>query len=71
MDTALAKGLLAEPEVFVRHRPVVIVPVDNPAEIEEFGDLAEAQIVLAEEAVPVPKYVEEALDNAEATFVHV
>ena len=55
MDTALAKGLLAEPEVFVRHRPVVIVHVDNPAEIEEFGDLAEAQILLAEEAVPVPK----------------
>ena len=33
MDTALEEGLVVEPEVFVRNRPVVIVPADNPAEI--------------------------------------
>ncbi len=70
MNTALEEGLVAEPEVFVRNRPVVIVPADNPAGIEEFRDLAEAdaQIVLAEEAVPIARYAEEALDNADADY---
>ncbi len=70
MDTALEEGLVAEPEVFVRNRPVVIVPADNPAGIEEFRDLAEAdaQIVLAEEAVPIARYAEEVLDNADAEY---
>ncbi len=70
MNTALEEGLVAEPEVFVRNRPVVIVPADNPAGIEEFRDLAEAdaQIVLAEEAVPIARYVEEVLDNADAEY---
>jgi molybdate transport system substrate-binding protein len=70
MDTALEEGLLAEPEVFVRNRPVVIVPADNLAGIEEFRDLAEAdaQIVLAEEAVPIARYAEEVLDNADAEY---
>ena len=70
MDTALEEGLVAEPAVFVRNRPVVIVPADNPAGIEEFRDLAEAdaQIVLAEEAVPIARYAEEVLDNADAEY---
>ena len=70
MNTALEEGLVAEPEVFVRNRPVVIVPADNPDGIEEFRDLAEAdaQIVLAEEAVPIARYVEEVLDNADAEY---
>lgn len=70
MSTALEEGLVAEPEVFVRNRPVVIVPADNPAGIEEFRDLAEvdAQIVLAEEAVPIARYSEEVLDNADAEY---
>ena len=70
MDTALEEGLVAEPEVFVRNRPVVIVPADNPAGIEELRDLAEAdaQIVLAEEAVPIARYAEEVLDNADAEY---
>ena len=70
MDTALEEGLVAEPEVFVRNRPVVIVPADNPAGIEEFRELAEAdaQIVLAEEAVPIARYAEEVLDNADGEY---
>jgi len=70
MNTALEEGLVAEPEVFVRNRPVVIVPTDNPVGIEEFRDLAEAdaQIVLAEEAVPIARYAEEVLDNADAEY---
>ena len=70
MDTALEEGHVAEPEVFVRNRPVVIVPADNPAGVEEFRDLAEAdaRIVLAEEAVPIARYTEEVLDNADAEY---
>ena len=70
MDTALEEGLVAEPEVFVRNRPVVIVPADNPAGIEEFRDLAavDAQIVLAEQAVPIARYAEEVLDNVDAEY---
>jgi len=70
MDTALEEGLVTEPEIFVRNRPVVIVPADNPAGIEEFRDLADAdaQIVLAEETVPIARYAEEVLDNADAEY---
>ena len=70
MNTALEEGLVTEPDIFVRNRPVVIVPADNPAGIEEFRDLADvdAQIVLAEEAVPIARYAEEVLDNADAEY---
>ncbi len=70
MDTALEEGLVAEPEVFARNRPVLIVPAGNPAGIEEFRDLAESevQIVLAEEAVPIARYAEEVLDNADVEY---
>ena len=70
MDTALEEGLVTDPEVFARNRPAVIVPNDNPAAIEEFRDLAEAdaQIVLAEEAVPIARYAEEVLDNADVEY---
>jgi molybdate transport system substrate-binding protein len=70
MDTALEESLVAELEVFVRNRAVVMVPADNPAGIEEFRDLADAdaQIVLAEEAVPIARYVEEVLDNTDAEY---
>ena len=55
MDTALEEGLVAEPEIFARNRPVIIVPAADLGGIAEFRDLAEAdaQMVLAEEAVPI------------------
>lgn len=70
MNTALQDGLVTEPKIFARNRPVVIVPADNPAGIEEFGDLADAnaQIVLAEETVPIARYAEEVLDNADSEY---
>ena len=70
MDTALEEGLVTEPETFVRNRLVVIVPADDPANIRELRDLAEAdtQIVLAEEAVPIARYAEEVLENADAEY---
>jgi molybdate transport system substrate-binding protein len=70
MDTAVEEDLVGEPTVFARNRPVVIVPADNPAEIEEFRDLAtaDAQLVLAQEGVPIADYVVEILANAEAEY---
>lgn len=70
MDTALREGLVMEPETFARNRLVVIVPADDPANIRELRDLAEAdtQIVLAEEAVPIARYAEEVLENADAEY---
>jgi molybdate transport system substrate-binding protein len=66
MDTAVEEGLLAEPEIFARNRPVVIVP----AGIVEFRDLADAnaRIVLAEDGVPTAEYTEDILANAGAEY---
>lgn len=70
MDTAAEKGLVREPRTFARNRPVVLVPADNPARIEEFRDLAEAdaRIVLAEEGVPIAEYARDILTNADAEY---
>jgi molybdate transport system substrate-binding protein len=70
MDTAVEEDLVGEPAVFARNRPVVIVPVDNPAGIEEFRDLAtaDAQLVLAQEGVPIADYTVEILADAEAEY---
>lgn len=70
MDAAVGEKLVGEVSVFAINRPVVIVPADNPAEIGEFEDLAgvDAQIVLAEEGVPIADYAMEVLANAEAEY---
>jgi molybdate transport system substrate-binding protein len=70
MDTAVEGDLVGEPAVFARNRPVVIVPADNPAGIEEFQDLATAdgRYVLAEEGVPIADYAMEILANADAEY---
>lgn len=70
MDAAVGEDLVDNASVFARNRPVVIVPADNPAGIREFEDLAEveAQIVLAEEGVPIADYAIEVLDNANAQY---
>jgi molybdate transport system substrate-binding protein len=49
---------------------VVIVPADNPAGIKEFRDLAtaDAQLVLAQEGVPIADYAVEILANAQAEY---
>ena len=70
MDVAVKEDLVGEAPVFARNRPVVIVPADNTAGIEEFEDLAEAdaQLVLAEEGVPIADYAVEVLANANAEY---
>ncbi len=67
MENVKEGGLLSgEPEVFVENREVVVVPNENPAGIEEFGDLSEpgVRLVLALDEVPAAEYAEEILSNA-------
>jgi molybdate transport system substrate-binding protein len=54
-------------EDFVRNSLIVILPADNPAEIESLEDLATpgVQLVLAAEGVPVGDYAREVLRNAD------
>jgi molybdate transport system substrate-binding protein len=71
MDVAVDEGFVAgEPKVFVRNREVVMVPVDNPANIESMEDLAEpgVKLVLAEKGVPAADYAEEILGKANVEY---
>ena len=70
MDTAVQEDLVMEPQIFARNRPVVIVPADNPAGIEEFRDLADAdaQLVLAQDGVPIAEYAKDVLANADSEY---
>jgi molybdate transport system substrate-binding protein len=71
MDTAVDDGLVAgRPEVFVRNREVIMVPEDNPANIQSLRDLAKPgiKLVLAQEGVPAADYALEILDKADAEY---
>jgi molybdate transport system substrate-binding protein len=71
MNTAVEDGLVAgRPEVFVRNREVVMVPKDNPANIESMRDLARpgVKLVLAEDGVPAADYALEILGKADAEY---
>jgi molybdate transport system substrate-binding protein len=71
MDTAVEDGLVSgRPEIFVRNREVVMVPKDNPADIESIRDLARpgVKLVLAEEGVPAADYAVEILGKADAGY---
>ena len=71
INAASDDGLVAgAPEVFVRNREVVMVPRENPANIESIRDLAEpgVRLVLAEEGVPAADYAEQILVKADAEY---
>jgi molybdate transport system substrate-binding protein len=78
MDNAAEEGLVREPEIFVRNRPVVIVSSDNPVRIEELRDLAgvDTQIVpvsdniVSREANVRASANRMTLGEADATFVY-
>jgi molybdate transport system substrate-binding protein len=59
------EGLVEEPVTFASNRLVIIVPTDNPAGIEEVGDVAKqgTKLVVAAEGVPVGDYTREVLDS--------
>ncbi len=70
MDKAVEEGLVAEPEVFVKNREVVLVPKENPAGIEGFREVAKpgVRLVLAEEGVPAADYALEILGKADEEY---
>jgi molybdate transport system substrate-binding protein len=55
-------GLVEPPRVFAHNELVVIVPSDNPAGIEQFGDLDRARrIVIGAPEVPLGRYTRQML----------
>jgi molybdate transport system substrate-binding protein len=70
MNTAMQYGLVDGPALFVRNRPVVIVPTDNPAGIRELRDLAKprTKLVLAQDGVPIAEYAKKILANANSEY---
>jgi molybdate transport system substrate-binding protein len=70
MYNAFEEDLVSEPQTFARNRPVVIVPVDNPAGIQELRDIAKpgARLVLAQEGVPIAEYAKDVLSDADVEY---
>ncbi len=70
MDVAIDAGrvVTGTTQVFVRNRLVVIVPKDNPANVETLQDLARTglKLILAAKDVPVGQYALDFLDKATA-----
>ncbi len=70
MDAVVAAGRIV-PEsvrVFASNRLVVVLPADNPGQIQSLADLAGPglRVVLADESVPVGAYTRIFLTNADA-----
>jgi molybdate transport system substrate-binding protein len=70
MDTAVQDDLVNEPQTFAGNRPIIIVPIDNPARIHGLQDLAnpDANIVLAQDGVPIAEYAKRILTNADSEY---
>jgi molybdate transport system substrate-binding protein len=66
MKTLATQGLVAEPTVFARNLPVVVVPKNNPAKVATFADLAKVKhLVVGAAEVPIGAYTENILTAAE------
>lgn len=70
MKTAEEVGIVGGPRVFARNSPVIIIPQDNPAGVENLQDLArpELQLVLAQKGIPIAEYTEEILAKADSRY---
>jgi molybdate transport system substrate-binding protein len=71
MDEAAKDGLVAgKPEVLVKNREVVIVPAENPANIQTLRDVAKpgVRLVLVEDGVPAADYALEILSKANTEY---
>jgi molybdate transport system substrate-binding protein len=71
MDTAEKDGLITgKPEVFVKNREVIMVPKDNPADINSLEDMArpDTKLVLAAKDVPAADYAVEILGKANKEY---
>jgi len=71
MDTAVKDGLVSgKPEIFVKNREVIMVPKDNPANINSLEDMSKPDIklVLAAKDVPAADYAVEILGMANKEY---
>jgi molybdate transport system substrate-binding protein len=71
MDTAVKDGLVSgSPEVFVKNREVIMVPKDNPANINSLEDMSrpDIKLVLAQKDVPAADYAVEILGKANKEY---
>jgi len=71
MESLVANGLVRNaPHIFLTNRLVVITPVENPAGLSTFDELAHPglKLVLAAEEVPVGRYSRQVLDNVGSDF---
>ena len=71
MNTAVKDDFVSgKPVDFVKNREVVMIPKDNPANIEGLGDLSKPgiKLVLAEEGVPAADYAVEILGKANREY---
>jgi molybdate transport system substrate-binding protein len=71
MNTAVKEGLVnGEPEVFVKNREIIMVPKENPANINQFRDVAkpDVKLVLAGKDVPAADYALEILGKAKGEY---
>ncbi len=72
MDALTDSGLVTEDaaRVFVTNQLIVILPANNPANVQGMADLAHAgtKIVLAAEEAPAGKYARQALENLNALY---
>lgn len=72
MATAIADGVIAgEPAIFARNRLAIVLPADNPAGLDEPGDLGQTglRLVLAQPEVPAGRYAREAICRMAADVV--
>jgi molybdate transport system substrate-binding protein len=65
------EGLVEEPVTFASNRLVLIVPKDNPANIQSVDDLRnkDVKLVIGAEGVPIGDYTRTVLENMGATDV--
>jgi molybdate transport system substrate-binding protein len=71
MDTAVKDDLVSGyPEVFVKNREIIMVPKDNPANINSLEDMAkpDVKLVLAAKDVPAADYAVEILGKANKEY---
>jgi len=70
MDTLIANGLADQGDIFATNALIVIVPANNPGNVQTLQDLAKPglKIVLAAEGVPVGKYARQSLELMNASF---
>lgn len=65
MQSLVASGQIAAPQIFAQNELVIIVPPSNPAGIHTFADLRKpSRIVIGTDNVPVGTYTHQVLDRA-------